>query len=142
METRVTTKSIEIKGRKFVLEKFDPLFGVYIATTFIGEISNRKAGVEGIIKALLSKPKNEFIQLQKDILAYCYEILPAGRTPVVDESGNFAIQDVSSALVLSLLIQSLMFSMTDFFDKEVMDGMMSQVDQSLKGLGQSLPQNN
>ena len=142
METRVTTKKIEVKGREFVLEKFDPFFGVYIATTFIGEISNRHSGIEGIVKALLSKPKNEFIQLQKDILAYCYEILPSGRVRVVDESGNFAIQDVSSAMVLSLLVQSLMFSMTDFFDQEVMKAMTSQVEQTLKSLSPELPQKN
>lgn len=140
METRVTTKKIEVKGREFVLEKFDPFFGVYIATTFISEISNRKEGIGGVIKSLLSKPKEEFIKLQKDILSYCYEILPVGRVRVVDESGNFAIQDVSSAMVLSLLVQSLMFSMTDFFDKEVMTGMTSQIEQALQGLSQELPQ--
>ena len=140
METRVTTKKIEVKGRQFVLEKFDPFFGVYIATTFISEISNRKEGIGGVIKALLSKPKEEFIKLQKDILSYCYEILPVGRVRVVDESGNFAIQDVSSAMVLSLLVQSLMFSMTDFFDQEVMTGMTSQIEQALQGLSQGLPQ--
>jgi len=140
MENRVTTKKIEVKGRKFVLEKFDPFFGVYLATTFID--SGNKSGLEGIIKSLLSKPKDEFIQLQKDILRYCYEILPAGRTRIIDDAGNFAVQDMSSALVLSLVVQSLMFSMTDFFDQEVMKNLMSQVEMDFKSLDQSLPQKN
>lgn len=140
MEKRITTKKIEIKGREFVLEKFDPFFGVYIATTFLG--ADHKNGMEGIIKSLLSKPKDEFIQLQKDILSYCYEMLPSGRVRVVDENGNIAIQDMSSSLTLSLVVQSLMFSITDFFDQEVMKNLMSQVEQDLQGLGQSLPQKN
>lgn len=140
METRVTTKKIEVKGREFVLEKFDPFFGVYLATTFIG--SGNKGGIEGIIKSLLSRPKDEFIQLQKDILRYCYEILPAGRVKLIDDGGNFAVQDMSSALVLSLVVQSLMFSMTDFFDQEVMKNLMSQIELDFKSLGPSLPQKN
>lgn len=142
MENRTTTKKVEIKGRQFVLEKFDPFFGVYLATIFIGEIAGKNKGMESLIRALMSKPKNEFIQLQKDILQYCYEILPVGRVQVVNEEGNFAIQDVSSALTISLLIQSLMFSMTDFFDQEVMKSLMSEVSQTFQSLEKSLPQKN
>lgn len=140
MEKRETTKRLEIKGRDFVLEKFDPLFGVYLATTFLG--ADHKNGMEGIIKSLLSKPKNEFIQLEKDILSYCYEILPSGRVKLIDDGGNFAVQDMTSALVLSIVVQSLMFSLTDFFDQEVMKNLMSQAEQTLKGLDQSSPQKN
>ena len=140
MEKRETTKKIEIKGRQFVLEKFDPFFGVYLATMALG--ADHKNGIEGVIKSLLSKPKDEFIQLQKDILSYCYEMLEVGRVKIIDENGNFAVQDMSSALVLSLVIQSLMFSMTDFFDQEVMKNLMSQAEQALGGLSQSLPQKN
>lgn len=140
MENRINTKKIEVKGRTFVLEKFDPFFGVYLATTFIG--SDHKGGIQGMIKCLVAKPKDELIQLQKDILSYCYEILPSGRVKLIDENGNFAVSDMSSALVLSLVVQSLMFSMTDFFDPEVMKNMMSQVETDLQNLSQSLPQKN
>ena len=65
METRITEKEIELEGRKFILRKFDPMFGSYISLKIFQsssggdknkfDIENTKVLVEGIKINLILK---------------------------------------------------------------------------------------
>lgn len=138
MENRVVEKSIKVKGREFLLKKFTPFFGVYLATQTFGSIIGQKNKLESLVKSLLNRPQEEFIKLQQDVLKYCFEMLPAGPTAVVDVNGNFAVMNMDAPLALTLFIQTLMFSMTDFFQEGAMEDLMSGIMESL-GQVEALP---
>lgn len=137
MENRKTTKQIEVNRRKFILNKFTPYFGVYLAVQTFGSFAGKENKLAAISEALLSKPQEEFIKLQQDVLKYCSEILPGGKIPVVNEEGNFAVENMDAPLALNLFVQTLFFSMSDFFTEAV----MTDLEKSLKGaMEEVLPQ--
>lgn len=114
---RVVTKTIELENRKFVVRKFDPMFGAYISLQIFSSIDHNgdKFNLEGILNKMVSKKFEEFKEFQNKILAYCSEILPAGNIPVINSEGNIAINNLSPILLLQLVMNTLMFSMEDFF---------------------------
>ena len=134
MENRVNEKNIKVNGREFVIRKFTPFFGIYLAAQTITGVMGSKNKLEGMVKSILNKPKDEFIKLQQDVLKYCFEKLPAGPTAVVDENGNFAVVNVDAPLALNLFIQTFLFSMSDFFTDEVMESMGQAIENSLEPL--------
>lgn len=129
---RETTKRYEENGRTFIIHSFDPMEGNYLLTqvlTFalplgLGEIiSNQlKAGSESSSKIPsfgTQKPmsKEDFMQLQRDILMTIEEELPGGnKTPVVRENGTYGVIDITMGLVLRLLGASIVFNFKDFFE--------------------------
>nr|DAW16994.1 MAG TPA: tail assembly chaperone protein [Caudoviricetes sp.] len=132
VKKRETEKELEIEGRTFVIKKFDPLLGNYVAlqvVTFIlpfglGDMLNKQMGkgtesssaipTAGSSNAKMMG-KAEFLELQRDILSVCYERLPGGLTPVVRENGTYGISDFTSTIALQLLIGSIAFNLSDFF---------------------------
>lgn len=131
MENREVEKHIKANGREFILKKFTPFFGVYLAAQTFGGIIGSKNKVAAMVNSILSKPKEEFIKLQKDVLSYCYEVLPAGPTAVIDVNGNFAVMDMDAPLSLNLFIQTFVFSMKDFFTEEVMESISQGMEDIL-----------
>ena len=138
MENRVSEKVVQVNGREFIIRKFTPFFGVYLAAQTFGNVVGSKNKLEALVKSVLNKPQSEFIKLQQDVLRYCFEKLPAGPTAVVDENGNFAVMNMDAPLALNLFIQTLLFSMSDFFTEEVMESLSQAMESSLEVL--KLPQ--
>lgn len=138
MENRVSEKVVQVNGREFIIRKFTPFFGVYLAAQTFGSVVGSKNKLEALVKSVLNKPQSEFIKLQQDVLKYCFEKLPAGPTAVVDENGNFAVMNMDAPLALNLFIQTLLFSMSDFFTEEVMESLSKAMESSLEAL--KLPQ--
>ena len=131
MENRVTEKHINVNGREFILRKFTPFFGVYLATQTFSGIVGSKNKITALIKSVMDKPKEEFIKLQQDVLSYCFEVLPAGPTAVVNSEGNFAVMNMAGPLALNLFTQTLLFSMMDFFTEEVMESLFQGMENAL-----------
>lgn len=143
MLERINEKEVTIKNRNFVLVKYDPMFGFWLVSNVLGKVLASKGNkLQAFMEALTNKPLEESIQLQKSVLKYCYEILPAGRTKVVDDGGNFAIIDPDGPIVMSLFVQSIMFSLSDFFDQEVISQLMKDVNNTFASLVKDLPQKN
>lgn len=119
METRVTEKELEIEGRKFVLKKFDPMFGSYISLK-VFQTDNEgkgKINVENALTKIMGEDFAHYAQLQGKILGYCSEVLPAGRIPVINSEGNVAIIGLTAPMTLALSVAVIMFSLEDFFEK-------------------------
>lgn len=132
MENRQENKRVKVMGRDFVIHKFTPFFGVYLVVNTFGGIVGKGDKLKAMVDSIMGKPRDEFIKLQADILKHCSEVLPAGNTPVVNDEGNFAVMNMTAPLALNLLIQTLLFSMTDFFT----EGVMEELEKSVKeGLG-------
>lgn len=118
MEVRETRKIIEIEGRAFIINKFDPLFGSFIAMkVFKSSAKGGKSSIDQMMNSLISENQEEFIKLQSKILSYCQEKLPAGPTAVINLEGNIAINNFTAPMAMNLFMQTLMFSLEDFFDQ-------------------------
>lgn len=128
VKKRVTEDELKIDGRTFKLKKYDPLLGNYIITklfTFTlpfglsDMIKSQVAGTENIPASNSNAPtmnKAEFLDLQRDILSNCYELLPGDEAPVIRENGTYGISNFTSKIAIQLLVASLAFNYTDFFD--------------------------
>ena len=126
---RETYTTYENEGRKFKINSFDPMSGNYILMQILtcvlpfgisDALKQQVPGSETAMKAsniggkMMSK--QDFIDLQTDILSTVEEILPSGNTsPVVRENGTYGVEDVTSILCLKLIIASLTFNYKDFF---------------------------
>lgn len=125
---RETFTNIEINGRNFKVNSFDPMLGNYIlfkCVTLVlpfgigGVLSQNIPGSEVSFKDTGDKPamsKKDFMDLQIDILSTVEEVYESGNTsPVVRENGTYGVLDVNSAMLFKLLIASLTFNFKDFF---------------------------
>lgn len=134
LKKREITKEIEIDGRTFLIKKFDPLMGNYIAMKLftmvlpfgIGDMLKKEVkGSEKLPTATSNAPqmsKADFIEFQQDVLSVCYEVLKGDTAPVVRDNGTYGISDFTSKIALQLLIGSIAFNFSDFFDGLLSNG--------------------
>jgi hypothetical protein len=127
IKKRVNEDSITIEGRTFKLHRFDPLLGNYILVQLftmtlpfgIGDMIKGAIGkgTEKLPASTDSKPmgKAEFLEMQRDILSHCTEVLPAGEAPVVRDNGTYGITDFTMGIAMQLLISTIAFNFNDFF---------------------------
>lgn len=129
VKKRETSSEFEYEGRNFIINAYDPLTGNYILMQILtqvlpmglGDALKKEAGSEvNLPKAdsgvkLMSK--QEFIELQKDILSTVYEKFESGnKSPVIRENGTYGVSDLSMGLTINLLVASLAFNFKDFFE--------------------------
>lgn len=124
MEKRINEKVVEFGGRKWKIKKFDAMTGSYIAYNLLAE--SLPFGMDSGIGAPTSgskkrMSKEEFRELQTDCLKVCFEVLPAGDSPVLLENGNFGVFDLETdtKAVLFLTFQCLVFNISGFFDESL-----------------------
>lgn len=115
---RETKKIIEIRGRKFILNKFDPFFGNFIAFKIFSlqSDSNKEFNLELLLKSFITGSYEEYENFTKRILKYCSEILPAGDIPVINSEGNIAILELDTPLMMELFTREMMFNIEGFFE--------------------------
>lgn len=126
MEMRKTEDIYEVRGRTFIIKKFDPFVGNYILMQILtmtlpfgmGSTISKAVGVD-ITKGNTSKmSKEEFIALQRDILSFVYEKLPGNTTPVINQNGSYGIADFDMMLAFQLIVSTIAFNFSDFFGDE------------------------
>lgn len=118
MEIRETKKTVEVKGRKFILNKFDPFFGSYLSFKVFSLQGKGKESIEVVLNTMMGTDYKNFETLSKRVLKYCSELLPAGEIPIINSEGNISITGLTAPMVTSLFIQSVMFNITDFFEED------------------------
>ena len=119
---RITEDIVEIDGRTFVLKKYDPMLGNYILMSAassvlpfgISDALSKAFGINTNGKGKLDK--ESFMQLQKDVLSACYERLPAGDAPIINQNG-YGVLNLSSKILTNLFLSSMIFNFQDFFDE-------------------------
>ena len=59
----------------------------------------------------------EFVDLEKRILRYSFEVLPTGLTRVIDNGGNFGVNDLEKDIdsILKLLFEAIRLNYESFF---------------------------
>lgn len=133
IKRRETQKLVEIDGREFIINMFDPMLGNYILLQVVNFIL--PFGISSELDEFLGsagedrKPmsKNEFMDLQKDILMSINERLIQDNPPVIRPNGTYGIEDVSMKLIIRLIIESLTFNFSDFFE----DGQLNELSGQL-----------
>lgn len=122
MSKREDHKLLELAGRKWRIENFDALTGSYIAYQLMGQML--PGGMDAQVTeghASKNRPlmsKQDFAALQLDCLNVCYEVLPAGKAPVIGENGAWGVTGLENdtVTVLALTIHALIFNIAGFFD--------------------------
>lgn len=137
MENNQREKTIEIDGRRFLLQKLDARTGSYIAfklmkllSPALSKISNGEDNnIEEIAKGIFSLSKEEFEYIQDSCLKRCYEILPARNTQVLNDYGVYGNDDIefNAGLIMNLTIQSLVFNISGFFT----EGLLNSIKEKL-----------
>lgn len=127
---RETSTTFEINGRNFVINSYDPMTGNYILAQIVTSVlpmgigsmlaSEVKHGSEMIPSKVSSDfkmmSKQDFVQLQIDVLSTVEELFPSGqKSPVVRENGTYGVENVSMLLLVKLFIASVAFNLKDFF---------------------------
>lgn len=125
IKKRITEDEYKLGDRTFILEKYNPLVGNYLLFKVFTSllpfgldklISQNIPGsnaMGGITKQAISK--QEFVELQQDILSAVSERLPAGRAPVTRQDGTFGCNPLTSPETIQLMIAVLAFNFSDFF---------------------------
>lgn len=148
--SRAEFKEFEVGGRKFQVKRFDALTGSYIAFTlfekilpvimgnkdqFIGsktpDVSADKFS-EMLPSTFFKMSREDFTALQKDCLKVCYEVLPAGLTPVIGANGRWGIigVDTDTGLILRLTIEALLFNLLGFFKEGGLSSLVTSLNSS------------
>lgn len=136
MEKPIRYKDIEIKNRKFRLNKMDARTGSYMLYKFmkiitpifqnikldsiddLEDINPEELNLTELISSIFDLPEDEFRYIQDNCLQVIDEILPAGPASVLDKYGNFGVMDIEfdTNLVMNLTVQSLLFNVSGFFE--------------------------
>jgi hypothetical protein len=125
MDKRELYKNFEFDGRKWSIGKFDAMTGSYIAYKLMGEMLPAFISVPGIPTAPQGSPvmsKPDFIDMQKDCLRVCTELLPAGPAKVINDNGSWGVEGIenNAKLAITLTVQALVWNLTDFFDESLL----------------------
>lgn len=118
VKKRETKKEIEIDNRIFVVTKYNPMIGNYILYKIVSSALpfNITEQLGFGVKPTSTMTKEDFLDLERDILKTCYEKLPAGEQPVLIDNDNFGISNFDIFTCLKLVLSSLVFNFENFFD--------------------------
>ena len=157
---RIISKTIEVEGRTFVVNKYPAIDGLKIAKvllakilpvfqTFIplvkesqkGNLSAEKVlsnlgdylSLDTIAGTLDKIAPSDFDYIMQQSLMNVHEKLPAGNAKVLNPDGTYGVIDVEHdpLLVLRLVCESVMWGIGDFFDGERLTSLMSPLSSSL-----------
>jgi hypothetical protein len=142
MSKREIYKIFEFGGRKWRIGKFDAMTGSYIAYKLMAEVLPMGLGQQAGIPApsggrVMSKA--DFLELQKDCLSVCAEMLPAGPTPVLNEDGTFGVLDLEhdAPTVLALTVQALAWNLSSFFDESLLTSLSETISNIFRPAAQT-----
>jgi hypothetical protein len=142
MSKREIYKIFEFGGRKWRIGKFDAMTGSYIAYKLMAEVLPMGLGQQAGIPApsggrVMSKA--DFLELQKNCLSVCAEMLPAGPTPVLNEDGTFGVLDLEhdAPTVLALTVQALAWNLSSFFDESLLTSLSETISNIFRPAAQT-----
>lgn len=131
---------VNIRDQEYVIKKFDAKTGLKLARLvmakaqplipLLGELESNQSddgnavvtgpGLYRAVFAILGGMTDEDIDALVDkCLRFCYVDLPAGRQPIIDETGHYGIEDVEYDIPLTLMLcyEAIKWGAADFFDE-------------------------
>lgn len=131
--------NVTINERKFSIKKFDAKSGLKMARLVIAKLApiipyiNDRDGREGedanerlyeVVGIITEKLSDEDIDTLMDkCLRVCYENLPAGMAPVIDETGHYGVEGVEydPVLAMRLCYEAIKWGASAFFGGKGLD---------------------
>ena len=135
-------KRVTIKDEEYIIQKFDAKTGMKLARLVLSKASaiipylsdndedkdnedkdnedKDNGSMIGVVMAILGDLKDEDIDnLVDKCLRVCYVDLPAGRQPVIDETGHYGVEGVEYDMMLTLMLcwEAIKWGAADFFDE-------------------------
>lgn len=116
---RETTKEVRVYEQNYKIKKMDARLATFIAFQVKSMIPTASSAEDAAGRAQGSMDRRAFFALQNDCLSVCFHVMEAGEIAVLDEKGNFTNADLSMdpKTVALLVVHSLAFNVTDFFDE-------------------------
>ncbi|MCM3141658.1 phage tail assembly chaperone [Brevibacillus sp. MER 51] len=151
MQPRVSHKDVEINGRKFRIRKFSARVGSFMMikmTTILApmfasikpnlnaksvdDINVDNIDFSGILGQLGNISEKDFDYIQEQALRVCFESLPAGYTPVLNDNRSFGVADIEddTATVMALTVHAIAFNLTSFFQGSGLGGLLAGLTSS------------
>ncbi|NRS20589.1 hypothetical protein HP398_29660 [Brevibacillus sp. HB1.4B] len=150
---QIKHKDVQIGERTFRIKKFPARTGSFVlikvtkilAPLFAGIKMNNAKSLEGVnvddinisgaIEQLSNISEQDFNYLQEQALKVCFELLPAGPAPVMNENGMFGVQDMEddTATVMALMVHALAFNVTSFFQGSGLQGLVAGLVSNQRG---------
>jgi len=154
MQAPIKYKDVEVAGRKFRIKKFSARVGSFMIlklTTILAplfssfkvdpnvkspeDIEIGDINITGIMNQLTNISEKDFNYIQEQALRVCFEHLPAGLSPVLNENGTFGVEDLedNTAAVMALTVHALAFNLTSFFQESGLQGLVADLISSRQG---------
>lgn len=154
--SRQQFKDVEISGRKFRIKKFNAMTGSFMLLKVIGILTPLFKGVDikkfkdaksledlnidfaEALSGLTSLPEKDFNDIQVKCLNICFEDLPGGLTPVLNDNGTFGVIGLEddTMTVMALTVHVLLFNMMGFFPGNLssfpLEGILNTFQQNAK----------
>ncbi len=129
MLDRKISEAVNYEGREFIIKKMTPFKGIAVLKTLLTralpidllssfsdseEVSRMFSGMS---KDKKDMTEEEFIELELELMKTVSENLKGGPTPVIDDRGNFQVEDLENnmLLVVWLLVKVVEVNYKDFF---------------------------
>jgi hypothetical protein len=121
---------ITIGEDEYRVQKFNAMTGLRVARLVVSKLmpivpalaGDGSGGTVGVMldrlgEALGNITDGELEKLTVDCLKHCAKKLPSGYVPILDEKGNYRVQDIEfdAPLTLRLVIEAIRHGAMDFF---------------------------
>lgn len=122
---------VTIKDQDYIIQKFDARTGLKLARLIMAKaqpliplLAEQKDGPSAMgtydaVFAILGHLTDEDIDALVDkCLRVCYADLPAGRQPVIDETGHYGVEDIEYDPVATVMLcfEAIKWGASGFFD--------------------------
>ncbi|MBR1821506.1 MAG: hypothetical protein IJ769_07785 [Clostridia bacterium] len=137
-------KNVTINDQEYVIRKFDAMTGLKLARLVIAkaapiiplldigddqeggqkrsakEIANDERIYTVIGEVLGTMSDADIDDLVKKCLSVCYVDFPAGKQPIIDETGHYGVDDVEydMTLTIRLCFEAIKWGAADFFSEK------------------------
>ena len=134
-------KTVTINDQEYVIRKFDAMTGLKLARLVIAKAApiiplldigdDQKDGVKKTAQEIANDERiytvvgevlgtmsdADIDDLVKKCLSACFVDLPAGKQPIIDETGHYGVDDVEydMALTIRLCYEAIKWGAADFF---------------------------
>jgi len=128
----IQEKELPLGGKTFIIKKFTPEVGCLWAFKFLGNVASLDGKgfaekVQNFVN-LITKDDAEFGRFRKACLSHVsVKIEPNGFFPVLDEMGGLTAGDLTTPMVVQLILEAFMFTISDFFDQALIKGLWETV---------------
>jgi len=118
----------EYSGLQLKIKKFNPMIATHWAWQMMGAGVGSTMGMrEQLEKLITMDDRGKFGQLYRDCLSVVTVIMEDSKFPFINDEGHITRPEFESQYLLSLIVESFAFSMSDFFAPALIEGVKEKI---------------